>query len=205
MPKEVNAQERREHIADGVFSLLEKGGIEVVSFRNIAKETGLNVGSVRHFVGDASDMLILAAEIMAERVERRIWGAIARYAGEGSGPQEFGVDACVEILEQLLPLDAARRREVIVWQVLTERARTDAELRKRATGLIDGAFRVTQLMLDRLAGIDSVLAARTLAATVDGLSVALLDDPESLTVDEVSTIVSAQLRWIVQTRESWTS
>lgn len=197
MPKQVDARQRREVIADAVFALVDRGGIEEASLRNVAAEAKLNIGSVRHYVDGQQGMLIDAVKIMGERVGARIDARVAAYfdAGAPEPAAEFAVD----LLEQLLPLDEERRLEVVVWLAFTERSRVVPELREQAKALLDGAREVSRGLLEAVGCAEIDLATEALAATTDGLTLALLHDPERLTYAQVREILRTQLavcvRW----------
>lgn len=201
MPKVVDAQERRELIADAVFALIERGGIEQVSLRNVAAESGLNIGSVRHYVDGFEGMLLDAVREMARRVQSRLEARIAEvYLRSGDlrvdNPEHLMVlgELAVDLLEELLPYDDERRREVVVWLAFCERSRVVPGLRSEARQLIDGSRQLCRPLLEA-AGVTMGLKAATesLASVVDGLAIALLHDPQRLTRDEVRAILHVQL------------
>lgn len=193
MPKIVDPDERRRLIADAVFALVERGGIEEASLRNVAAQADLSVGSVRHYVDGHEGMLITAVHEMSARVERRIRRRIKRL--DGSDDPAALLDAGLDVLEELLPLDAERRREVVVWLAFCERARIAPTLAHEARSLIDGARQVARPLL-AAAGLTPPaldLATESLAALVDGLAIALLHDPDRLDREQVRDILRGAL------------
>lgn len=191
MPKLVDPRQRREEIADAVFALVDRGGIEEASLRNVAAQAGLNVGSVRHYVDGQQGMLVDAVRIMGERVEARIMAKVA--AAPETTDREAGAEFAVDLLEELLPLDEERRLEVVVWLAFTERSRIVPELRDEARTLLDGAREVARPILEAAGCPELELATETLAGTVDGLTIALAHSPDRLTRAQVRAILRHQL------------
>lgn len=192
MPKVVDPQERRELIADAVFALIERGGIEEASLRNVASQAGLNVGSVRHYVDGHEGMLIDAVQVMSERIEARIRARIAGFeAIVGSAEVTFADfrEMSVDLLQEFLPLDERRRREVVVWLAFCERSRVQESLCAEARALVDGPRLVARPLLTWV-GVDELdVRAEWLASAVDGLAIGLLHDPDRLTPVQVRELL----------------
>ena len=91
MPKIVDADSRRALIAEAVIRLIVRGGIEEASLRNVAAESGLNIGSVRHYVDGYEGMLIDAVRHMARQVAGRIEARLAAAAAELGGLDPGGL------------------------------------------------------------------------------------------------------------------
>ena len=185
-------------IADAVFELVDEHGVEAASLRNVAERSGLNIGSVRHYVDGAAGMLALAARVMAERVESRL-RAIAARASEGSVDRER---LALDLFEEFLPLDERRRREVTVWLAFTELARTEPGFAAEAKWLLEGSREVSALVLQRAGASDVRLGAELMAASIDGLTLALLHDPGRISPAEVRELLRAQLG-LCATLGSW--
>lgn len=194
MPKIVDLQERREQIADAVFTLIERGGVEAASLRNVAAEAGLNVGSVRHYVDSHEGMLIDAVREMARRITARIETRMVTSYPGADDPAAL-LDYAIDLLQELLPLDDERRREVAVWLAFCERSRVTPGLQEEARALIDGSRQLARPLLSA-AGVDAEdldVACESLASVVDGLAIALLHDPDRLTRDQIRAILGVQL------------
>lgn len=84
-----------------------RDGIAAVTIARVAKEAGVSVGLVQHYF-TAKDQLVeaLYAEVL-ERANARIADIVAKGEDAGHSIRRMAADA----LAQLLPLDAARRRE----------------------------------------------------------------------------------------------
>lgn len=201
MPKIVDAEQRRAQIAEAVFALIERGGVEEASLRNVAAEAGLNIGSVRHYVDGHEGMLIDAVHEMARRIEHRI--EVKVRAVDTLDPQDRTglLEAALDLLEELLPLDEERRREVVVWLAFCERSRVTPALQDQARELIDGSRKLSRPLLKAAGVAPNVLdlASESLARVVDGLGIALLHDPHRLDRAQLRSILRVQfvtsLRW----------
>ncbi len=117
--KRTSTEARREEIADAVLQVIRRDGIGAASVRTVADEAGLSTGSLRHFFGTQSELLLFAMELVTRRVHERI--AAIEFTGD------LRADARL-LAEQFVPLDADRRGEMDVWQAFVVAARTDPAL-----------------------------------------------------------------------------
>ncbi|MGB3635817.1 MAG: TetR family transcriptional regulator, partial [Rubrobacteraceae bacterium] len=68
MPKIVDHEERRRELAEAVWRVILRDGVEGVSVRNVAAEAGWSTGALRHYVGTKEDLLASATQLLDERV-----------------------------------------------------------------------------------------------------------------------------------------
>ncbi|MBB5783669.1 TetR/AcrR family transcriptional regulator [Nonomuraea jabiensis] len=101
MPKIVDHEARRRHIADAVHRLIDAKGLDSVSLREVAAEAGISMGAVQYYFSTKDEMLLLALEHLNTRIRLRVASA------DQSDPLAL---LRVAILE-LLPLDENRRSE----------------------------------------------------------------------------------------------
>ncbi|MEY8565725.1 TetR family transcriptional regulator C-terminal domain-containing protein [Corynebacteriaceae bacterium 7-707] len=106
MPKVVDPGQRRSQILDAALRLVADRGVEGLSFRNVATESGLNVGSVRNSYPTQHELLADAAVHVGRQMDHRL----TRHDLSGA-PGTHTVSTAVDTLGELLPLDATRRRE----------------------------------------------------------------------------------------------
>src|SRR5688572_30708249 len=116
MPKAVDPVERRRELADAVLRVMRRDGLEQASVRNVAREAGLSMGSLRHYFASQTELMVFAFRTVFERIESRL----ARLE-PGSDPRR----RAERILAELLPLDDERRAENEVWLSFTSRAMVD--------------------------------------------------------------------------------
>ena len=98
--------ERRRDIVRAAFRLVVAEGVAGMSLRKVAAESGLNIGSVRHYFRGHDELLIAAAEEAGDRMGRRLAGhpveALRGLAGDAAR------DALQELVEAVLPMDEER-------------------------------------------------------------------------------------------------
>lgn len=164
MPKSVDHEQRRRELAEAVWRVIRRTGVDGASVRAVAHEAGWSAGALRHYFRTQSELLDFAIELAAEQISQRV------------GALELADDprrAVEQLLSELLPLDDERRAENEVWLAFTARALIDPELRARHAE-IDAALRAAALraveMLGLPAGRERALEAERLHALLDGLA-----------------------------------
>ncbi|SDH58829.1 DNA-binding transcriptional regulator, AcrR family [Nonomuraea jiangxiensis] len=100
MPKIVDHDARRRHIADAVHRVIHDKGMESVSLREVAAEAGMSMGAVQYYVTTKEQMLLLALE----RIGIWIGERVAAVAARGLAP----LDLLRATVLELLPLDEER-------------------------------------------------------------------------------------------------
>ena len=112
--------ERRHDLAEAVWRVVRREGLDGASVRAVAREAGLSMGSLRHYFGTQSELLVFAMRMVIDRIERRVAGL--QTPGDPRRAAEM-------VLLELLPLDDERRAENEVWLAFTARALVDPALR----------------------------------------------------------------------------
>ncbi|WP_433361528.1 TetR/AcrR family transcriptional regulator [Streptosporangium sp. CA-115845] len=100
MPKIVDHDARRRHIAEAVHRVIHDKGMESVSLREVAAEAGMSMGAVQYYVTTKDQMLLLALE----RIKIWIGDRVAAVAAHRSTP----LDVLRATVLELLPLDEER-------------------------------------------------------------------------------------------------
>ena len=165
MPKILDRDQRRQELAEAVWRVVRREGMEHASVRNVAKEADLSTGSLRHFFSTQSDLLAFAMSTVIDRVEERI-------AGIELPSDPLSAAKCV--LSELLPLDAERAAENEVWVAFSARAMVDEESR----GLREDAYvrlraaarRWVDQLIPTAGGVVRELESERLFALIDGLA-----------------------------------
>lgn len=189
MVKRPDPEQRREEIADAVLRVIRRDGVGAASVRTVADEAGMSTGSLRHFFGTQSELLLFAMELVTRRVYDRIAGI--EFTGD--------VRTDVRVLtEQFVPLDADRRGEMDVWQAFVVAARTDpmlAEVRDRTDReMYDGFLRSTTALRDAgllARGASAEVEAMRLHALVDGLAAHGVNHPHRMGADRIRAVLDA--------------
>ncbi|MGO4384198.1 TetR/AcrR family transcriptional regulator [Specibacter sp. RAF43] len=185
VPKIVDADDRRELVAEAVFRVTHKRGLTQASLRNVAQEAGLALGSVRHYFDNQAELMEFAFRVNSERIHLRALDKLENLEQNPLPGDAAGlVEACAGVLAELLPLDGDRGTDAMVHMEFMLAARTDPRLADaarddyRATGALVG--RVVLQLLDsplaagRPAPVDE---AERLIALLDGLSLRLVLQP----------------------------
>lgn len=169
MPRTTSHHERREQIAEAAWRVIEHEGIAKVNLREIAREGGYTTGVLSHYFRSKQELLTYALGLVVDRQTERV---------RRVGPQA-GLQAA---LAELLPLDAERRRECVIWLALTTASLQEpdlaADLQRRcaqARTAMSSAFSNT-LGVRPDEDIDDL--ANEVQALIDGITVNALGQPD---------------------------
>lgn len=195
MPKVVDATERLALIHDATIRLIVTGGVAHASLRNVAAEAGLNIGSVRHYVGSTGNLLRGVVEAMSQAVTDRLESYDIAVLQQ-LGPQE-SFELAVDMLCELIPLDDQRRTEAAVWLALLEHSRVHGDLGGAFDYMASGIRILTTGILTAAGVRDPELPAEALACALDGLVVAMVAAPEHYSPEFAKNLVRWQLRQAV--------
>lgn len=169
MPRVVDHEERRRELAEAVWRVILRDGVEGVSVREVAVEAGWSAGSLRHYLGTKEELLASAARLLEERVVER-----NNDRPDGLSPRE----SVRALLCVVLPLDEERRVEVRIWLAFANRSLVDPKIADRFRGILfDGIREMCAKITHDMAalgiltpGRDPGIEARRLHAVVDGLA-----------------------------------
>lgn len=198
MPKFVDAALRRQEVVEAVFRIVAADGLERASLREVAEEAELAVGSVRHYFASSEELLTHSFGVVVDRISGRLDAAEARLADTAPGSAEHrrGV---LTLLAELLPLDEERAVDACVWMAFKNAARTRPFLAPEA----DRSHRTVAAVVGRLmmelaenSGTDRqqlVTEAERLLATLDGLTMHALLQPEWMTAQMCHDVLEAHL------------
>lgn len=210
MPKIVDHAARREELARAVWRLIGREGIEAATVRAIAAESQWSMGAVRHYFGTQDELLLFAAEVMSQRVGDRVRALYADMAPEGSEDPGDRVDRACLALEQLLPMDADRTVEVLVWLALMTRARHDRSMdRLRLDGWLGERIICRTAVADAVAAPlprdsetrlapEHEKAVDRVHVTIDGLSLQAATYPEHWSPEALHAVVRGLLTEIAE-------
>jgi AcrR family transcriptional regulator len=187
VPKSVDHEQRRRELAEAVWRVIRRTGVDGASVRAVAHEAGWSAGALRHYFRTQSELLDFAIELAAERISQRV------------GALELADDprrAVEQLLSELLPLDDERRAENEVWLAFTARALIDPELRARHAE-IDAALRAAALraveMLGLPSGRERALEAERLHALLDGLALHAAMEPKRMPPRRIIAVLRRHL------------
>ena len=209
MPKFVDAALRRQEVVEAVFRIVAADGLERASLREVADEAELAVGSVRHYFASSDELLAHSFGVVVDRIVRRLAAADERLAEAQPGTPEHH-DGVLTLLGEFLPLDEERAVDACVWMAFKAAARTKPFLAPEA----DRSHRAVAAIVGRLvmelssgadpgaadAGTDAaaeqqrlVTEAERLLATLDGLALHALLQPEWMTAQMCSDVLESHL------------
>ena len=212
MPKFVDAALRRQEVVEAVFRIVAADGLERASLREVADEAELAVGSVRHYFASSDELLAHSFGVVVDRVVRRLTAADERLAEAQPGTPEHH-EGVLTLLGEFLPLDEERAVDACVWMAFKAAARTkpflapEADRSHRAVAAIVGRL-VMDLSAGDGTGTDAtdtdgpdaatvqqrlVTEAERLLATLDGLTMHALLQPEWMTAQMCSDVLESHL------------
>lgn len=197
MPARIDPEQRRRQVIEAAFRLVIADGIEGVSLRKVADESGLNIGSVRHCFDGHHDLLTAAAEEAGDRMGCRL---AEHPADDLRGLRgDAALDALQKLVETVMPVDDERRAEAIIVVELIIASRTRPVFRSMAERMGEDLSDVMREALEALDVPDPDLAAAQLVAVVGGLTMDAVTPHGSLSVDRVREILRAHLRLLLST------
>lgn len=133
MPRAVDPQEherQRRRIAEALWRLVERAGLEAVSLRDVAAEAGVSMGRVQHYFAGKDEMLLFGLRMAQERLGNRIEARVDDLDGE---PRTG--DVLRAILEELLGEHPDTRQALRVCVAFSGKAASDPAV---AAVLTDG-------------------------------------------------------------------
>lgn len=161
MPRFVDHEARRRHMADTAAELVGVHGLDALTFRNVARAAGASTTVLTHYFSDKFDLMLETYEVVARRTGVRFDAAKASGGG------------LAECLESLLPLDRERQVE---WRLLTcyfSLAISDPRLAEAQARHVRSAQRRVEAMVREarpgLKNTDVEMIARRLGTLVHGL------------------------------------
>lgn len=202
MPKFVDAALRRQEVVEAVFRIVAADGLERASLREVADEAELAVGSVRHYFASSDELLAHSFGVVVDRIVGRLTAADDRLAEARPGTPEHH-QGVLTLLGELLPLDDERAVDACVWMAFKNAARTKPFLAAEA----DRSHRAVAAIIGRLvmevsaaASTDGtvdqhrlVTEAERLLATLDGLTMHALLQPEWMTAQMCGDVLESHL------------
>lgn len=198
VPKIVDAVVRRQEVVEAVFRIVAADGLERASLREVADEAGLAVGSVRHYFDSSDELLAHSFGVVVDRVTGRLAAARDRLAELPPGSAEHR-EGVLTLLGQFLPLDEERAVDACVWMAFKNAARirpflsAEADRSHRAVAAVVGWLVLELKGNDDGAHQELVTEAERLLATLDGLTMHALLQPEWMTAQMCRDVLESHL------------
>ncbi|MEV6279380.1 TetR family transcriptional regulator C-terminal domain-containing protein [Nocardia sp. NPDC051832] len=195
MPARIDAEQRRRDVVEAAFRLLVAEGFGGLSLRKVAAESGLNIGSVRHYFDDHRDLLVAAATEVGDRMgQRLVRHPTEALRGLTGAP---AVDALQALVEELLPVDDERRVESIVLLEFILAARVNPIFRPVTEQMAADMRSVLTEALRVLAAPGPAEQAERLVALIGGLAIDAVTPHGSLGIDRLRKTLRAHLNSVL--------
>ncbi|MCP2249001.1 TetR/AcrR family transcriptional regulator [Lentzea aerocolonigenes] len=191
MPKVVDHEERRRELAEAVWRIVQRDGIDHASVRAVAAESGWSSGSLRHYFPTQDALLGFAMELAYRRFLARL---------EKIGTPVGNRELVKAIAHEMLALDDERRIEAAVLLSFLPRAMVEPSLHelerygtRQLYGEVARILAAAQEAGELREGVVPMKAARRLIVLVDGLNIHHGLGPDELTADDMVEAVDEQL------------
>jgi AcrR family transcriptional regulator len=192
VPRIVESSVRRTDVAQAVWRVVRRDGLEGASVRAVAGEAGLSMGSLRHYFPSQSELHLFAMQLVMDRIRARIEAMPAT-----TDPRRWAS----AVLEQMLPMDADRRAESEVWLAFSARALVDpalGALRDEGWDLLREVCRNLVRRFESAPDLDAEVEAARLHALVDGLLVHGVLRPAHAAPSTLRQVLAGHLDGLVQ-------
>jgi AcrR family transcriptional regulator len=185
-------------LAEAAFRVIRRDGLEQASVRNVAREAGVSMGSLRHYFASQSELMIFAFRTVIDRIESRL---------AGLAPEPDPRRRAQRTLAELLPLDDERRAENEVWLAFTARAMVDpalGALRDEGYEALRAGCQaiVADLSAAGLAPTNVRVEAERLHALLDGLAIHAAMRPDIHNRKSMTAAVAHHLDGLAAERSS---
>lgn len=188
MPKIVNREQKKEHIAAATWRVILRDGMKGATVRGIAKEADMSLGALRHYFSTQDELIAYAMQLVRERARLRI-AAI----GNSDLPPKSKV---LGVLFEIVPWNEDTRAEMDVWLAYVfslgpgaDTLGVQQEIREGMRNLVAYLSNVRLLR----EGTDQELAAETLYSIVDGIAMHAYLEPSRLTKERIAALLSGYL------------
>jgi AcrR family transcriptional regulator len=191
VPKEVDHPARRRELADAACRVIARNGLAGTTLAHVAEESGWSIGSIRYYFPNKDELVASALWRVGERVDERIRD---RTAG-GMTVKDLRTAAV-----ELLPLDADRHEDALVYLAFQAQAAVVPELAEAAEG---AAQRLQEPLAARIAyaaragelpaRLDAEDEAARLRVLLDGLRVQLVTTPRQTSAEWALAVLDDHL------------
>ncbi len=168
MPKIVDHDERRAHIAAAVLRVIARDGVKGADLRTVAREAGCSTGVIAHYVGDKQALLLGAL--------REAMNHVARSMADVAAGQS-GMARLIAMLEAGMPLDAERAASCRIFYHFAAEGMNDPRLSGELASYYDWWRREVGDVIESLQAIghfaeqDPSALAETLVGLAEGLAI----------------------------------
>jgi AcrR family transcriptional regulator len=166
MPARIDPVQRRGHIVEAALRLVVTEGLSAATFRRVAAESHLNIGSVRHYFADHESLVVAVVTEAGNRMGQRLV--------KHTPPESCDVieqrQHLLALLEELVPLDEERHREAVILMEVIAASRTTPAFRAATAQMATDLQDVLVKALKDMAVPQPSLEAQRLASLLSGLA-----------------------------------
>lgn len=184
----MDGDQRRRRIADVVVRVIAQDGLEAATIRRIAAEGGYSTTVVTHYFADKQEMLLWTYRNMGEMALARFDGAITNDPAE--------------LIRMLMAMTAVDKANLALWRTyvaIWDRSLRDPDLAAELKSWTDVVSRRIAAHARALnpACANTDLVAKRLLAMVQGISVEILFDRKSWTVEAVCDALASEVELLL--------
>jgi AcrR family transcriptional regulator len=182
VPIEVDRGRRHDAVVEAAARLISSGGLEGVTFRNLARELGCSTTSISHYFPTRNDVLLATYRHVAATV-----------SAQREALMEQGRADVLTVLERILPIDETQTSAWRVWLCFWTSALFDPVLaeeqkqRSRATGEQIARF----LRKAGWAARDATSGSREIMTAINGIAIQAIFDREAWPPDTQRKAIAA--------------
>jgi len=173
VPKVVNHEDRRAGFVVASWNVIAEEGLSAATLRRVAAAAGVTTGALTHYFSDREALLV-------EALRTAHFAAGARMLGAAAAAQSDRAKLST-VLEEALPLDAARLREWRVWLAFWGEAVGNPRLRRENEERVAEWRDLLEALVAPLVegAASSEAASAELLSLIDGLGVRLALAPRA--------------------------
>lgn len=187
MPRQVDHESRRRHIADAVCQLADQRGLEGVTLRDVATQAGVSMGAVQRCFRTKEEMLAFTLAHVGEQVVRRARQRLT------SSPAQTARSALGHTAAEVALLEREQRAEARVWLAFVAQAAVSERLAEILRASYAEARELfVRLITDADVAGDPTRQAHRLLALADGLTTQVLVG--HLTPEQAREVLDDHLR-----------
>ena len=199
MPKKVDHDARREELVLAAWRVIAAKGIDEVTIRDIARESGYSSGVLAHYFKNKDDLLAHALRLSHTRIRKR-------YDAEVETP--VAEDALKGILLDNLPMDEQRELETRIEMSFWARALRNEELHEIQQAESETLRTLLRELVEE-AQKDKAIAKKhdreeileLLGAVIDGISLHALLYPKRLPPKRQAALMGFALRLLAESAD----
>jgi AcrR family transcriptional regulator len=172
MPREIDRKQRILDVAGAAADLIVEGGLDAVTFRNLAARLKCSTMAISHYFATRNDVLRATYQFVADRAAARRAQASADIRRNAE-----------EQMKQILPIGREQARDWVVWLCFWTSGLFDpalARMQKKRSDVTRGEIRRLLELIGYPARQSDELA-QTLMTTIYGIGIQAIWDPKGWT------------------------